>query len=242
MQWQDEAIILSARKFGEGSAIVTLLASEHGVCSGMVRSVSGKKNRAIYQVGNKVDVTWRGRLAEQLGGFSAEVVKAYSSLVLQNNIQLMALCSACYLVEKCLPEREPHPHMYQLLLQLLHAIAHDENWLPFYVQFELELLQELGFGLDLSECAATGELEELVYVSPKSGRAVSKAAGEPYRTKMLALPPFLLENEENDAITMLEIKNGLALTGYFLNKYVYMPHGWELPDVRARLATAIEEK
>lgn len=242
MQWQDNAIILSTRKFGEGSAIVTLLASEHGVCKGMVRSISGKKNRAIYQTGNVVETTWKGRLSEQLGGFSSELSSAYSALVLQDNIRLLALCSACALIEKCLPEREPHPHLYACLHELLEAIAAGDDWQSHYVRFELELLYELGFGLDFSMCAASGKTEDLVYVSPKSGRAVSRVEGAPYHDKMLPLPAFLLENDEKTPVNASEIKNGLALTGFFLNKYVYLPHGWELPDVRARLEALMPQE
>ncbi len=242
MQWQDDAIILSARKFGEGSAIVTLLSAEHGVYRAMVRSISGKKNRAIYQAGNVVEATWTGRLSEQLGSFSAEVSGAFSALVLSSNINLLALCSACALVERCLPEREPHPHMFMILSEFLEQLVSGEDWAIMYVQFELELLQELGFGLDLSVCAATGEVDDLIYVSPRSGRAVSRTAGEPYHAKMLPLPAFLLENTSQVPKTVDEIKNGLALTGFFLNKYMFEPHHWQMPEVRSRLVAAMIEK
>lgn len=241
MHWQDHAIILSTRKYGENAALVQCFSHEHGVYRAMVRGITGKRNRGLYQAGNLVEATWKARLSEQLGTLTAELSRSYAATLMADDKRLTALCSALALVEQMLPEREPHPHMFSMLVSLLESLQMDEGWAEDYVRFELELLQELGFGLDLSCCAATGEVEDLYYVSPKSGRAVSRKAGAPYCNKLLPLPGFLLGNPMGTAENQQKIKNGLALTGFFLNKYILEPHGWKMPAMRVRLAVLLTE-
>ncbi|MBT5495649.1 MAG: DNA repair protein RecO [Alphaproteobacteria bacterium] len=232
MDWQDDGIVLSLRKHGESSVVVHLLTREHGRHSGLVRGGNSKKQRGVLQPGNEVHANWRARLEEHLGNFSVELLDGHTGRVLSDASRLAAMSSACALLDICLPEREPYPNLFASLKALLLVLP-DEGWEGAYVAWELSLLAELGFGLDLSACAATGVTENLIYVSPKSGRAVSAEAGEVYRDKLLPLPRFLLGNAASDSNSLGE---GLRLTGYFLERHVLSPHGHLLPDARSRIA------
>ena len=191
MQWTDEAIVLSARKHGENSIVVRVLSHHHGVYAGVVKGAHSKTNRGLYQSGNILTVTWNARLAEHIGMLKGEMVEPTAALVMQDAMKLAALTSACALIEIAMPERHPYPALYKHLRIFLHHLLHAEDWQENYVKLELALLAESGFGLDLSECAATGQKDDLLYVSPKSGRSVSREAGEPYKDKLLPLPTFL---------------------------------------------------
>lgn len=193
MQWSDEAIILSARNYGESALVVQLFSPTQGKHAGLIR---GRKHLNQVQSGNLVQVMWKARLTEHLGNFTLEMTRPYAALVMDNSAKLSALMTACSLIESSFPERAPHVEMYGALKHLLEALAQNENWQRAYVDFEHTPLNELGYGLDLSECAATGSTENLIYVSPKSGRAVSSQAGEPYKDKLLNLPTFLTNNEQ----------------------------------------------
>ncbi|MGB0555519.1 MAG: DNA repair protein RecO, partial [Alphaproteobacteria bacterium] len=171
MDWQDDGIVLSLRKHGESSVVVHLLTREHGRHSGLVRGGNSKKQRGVLQPGNEVHANWRARLEEHLGNFSVELLDGHTGRVLSDPSRLAAMSSACALLDICLPEREPYPNLFASLKALL-LVFPDEGWQGAYVAWELSLLTELGFGLDLSACAATGVTENLIYVSPKSGRAV----------------------------------------------------------------------
>lgn len=218
MEWTDSAIVLSARKHGETSAIVTLMTPHQGVHAGLVRGGAGKRKRGDLQPGNKVAVQWRGRLAEHLGTYTCELLHAYAATLLDSPDALAALSSALAVTETALPEREAHPSIYDGLEILLNSLEGDD-WPSVYVKWELGLLGELGFGLDFTCCASTGETENLVFVSPKSGRAVSQEAGQPYINSLLPLPPFLLEQGRGG--TPEEIVDGLELTGFFLERHVF---------------------
>lgn len=235
MQWDDSAIILSARKHGETSAVVRVLAREHGVFAGVVRGINSKANRGVVQPGNVVNATWNARLAEHIGTFKLELQQAYAAHIMADATRLAALTSACSIVELAMPERHPYPRLYRLFSTFLEDLIGRENWLQNYVRLELDLLAEAGFGLDLSECAATGSKEGLLYVSPKSGRAVSAEAGEPYRDKLLALPAFLLTPTKENAADMQETLAGVRLSGYFLDHWLLAPHNRKLPAARQRL-------
>lgn len=232
MDWRDDGIVLSLRRYGESSVVVHLLTREHGRHSGLVRGGNSKKQRGVLQPGNEVHANWRARLEEHLGGYSIELLDGHTGRVLSDPNRLAAMSSACALVDICLPEREPHLNLFASLKALLLVLP-DEGWEGAYVAWELSLLAELGFGLDLSACAATGATEDLIYVSPKSGRAVSAKAGEVYRKKLLPLPTFLLQNT---AFNSKSLSEGLRLTGYFLERYVLSPHGKLLPDARGRIS------
>lgn len=225
MEWSDDAIVLSARRHGESSAIVTLMTREHGRHAGLVR---GDK-RAIVQPGNRVHAHWRARLAEHLGTYRCELTHAFAATLMDDPARLSGLSAACAMVEATIPEREPHATVFDGLAAILDTLG-DETWPQAYVKWELGLLAEIGFGLDLSQCAATGGNDRLVYVSPKSGRAVSESAGEPYKDKLLALPGFLLPSGGPPAAG--EVADGFRLTGYFLGRHV-LDGG--LPAARRRL-------
>ncbi|MBO43112.1 MAG: DNA repair protein RecO [Rhodospirillaceae bacterium] len=232
MEWEDEGYVLAVRRHGESSAIVSLLTAEHGRHAGLVRGGQSRKNRGLLQPGNRVSVTWRARLEEHLGSFTLELQSSAVAAILNAPGRLAALSSAVTLIEQTLPERELSRGMFDMFNTLMDALDGD-HWAATYVVWELNLMMEIGFGLDLSECAATGTTEDLIYVSPKSGRAVCRAAGEAYKDKLLVLPAFLLGAEEASS---LDIANGLALSGFFLERHVFGPRQRNLPDTRRRLA------
>ncbi|HAT34278.1 MAG TPA: DNA repair protein RecO [Rhodospirillaceae bacterium] len=232
MEWQDEGYVLAVRPHGESAAIVSLLTAENGRHAGLVRGGQSRRQRGLLQTGNKVDAIWRARLEEHLGTFTLELQSSAVALVLDEPARLAAMSSAAALVEATLPERDPCPGLYQSFAALMEALE-GEYWAATYVYWELHLLTDIGFGLDLEECAATGDTDDLIYVSPKSGRAVSRSAGEPYKEKLFALPAFLRGHGE---AAESDIADGLALTGYFLQRHVFQPRQRALPDTRLRLA------
>ncbi len=233
MEWNDAGIVLSARKHGETSAILTLLTRAHGLHAGLVRGGAGKRARGVLQPGNRVEARWRARLSEHLGTFTCELTATFAAALLDDPPRLAGLSAACAVVEAALPERQPHAAVFDGLVAFLGALGSDA-WPSAYVKWELGLLRELGFGLDLSRCAATGQSDQLAYVSPKSGRAVSRPAAEPYKARLLPLPPFLLaEGKTGDAG---QVADGLRLTGYFLDRHVFGQRDRPPPPARLRLA------
>ncbi len=233
MEWNDQGILLSSRRHGETSAIVNLLSPSHGLHAGLVRGGAGKRARGILQPGNLVRARWRARLAEHLGTFTCELVRAHAAAVFDDPPRLAGLSSACAVAMSTLPEREPQPAVFEALLALLDNLA-EPSWPTLYVKWEVGLLKELGFGLDLTRCAATGSEENLAYVSPRTGRAVSLEAGRPYREQLLPLPAFLLAG--GGAGEAADIADGLGLTGHFLERHVLGQRGHPLPAARRRLA------
>ncbi len=231
MDWADDAFVLSLRRHGEGSAVVHLLTRSHGRHAGLVRGATGKAMRGVLLAGNRVAARWHARLDEHLGYLSCELVCAHAAAVLDDAPRLAALTAACALTDLALPEREAHPAVFTAFEALLADLG-AVDWPSSYVRWELVLLTELGYGLDLSRCAITGATEGLVWVSPRSGRAVSAAAGAAYADRLLALPAFLVQGGRGDGQA---VAAGLALTGYFLERHVLAPHGLALPAVRTRL-------
>jgi DNA repair protein RecO (recombination protein O) len=232
MDWSDEGIFLGGKPLGEAGLIAEILTLEHGRHLGLVRGGRSRRIRPTLQPGNLVRVTWRARLSEHLGGFNVELMEANGARVLDDPRALAAIGTLGELI-KLLPERDPHPELYATTLHVLRSFGEADIWPALLVYWEYQLLQELGFGLDLSSCAATGVLEDLVYVSPRSGRAVSREAGAPYGDKLLALPGFLLN--ESAPLRETDIAAGFALTGFFLERDVLEPHGLKLPSARERL-------
>lgn len=236
MEWSDDAIILGTRKYGEADALVDLLAHREGRYCGFVRGGMGRRQRGILQVGNGVQASWRARVEANLGSMTLELKVAIAAQLFDRPSRLAALSGTAALLLAALPEREPHPKVYEALAELLHLLMDDrigeEEWAVALVRFEAGLLGELGFGLDLSACAATGEVGELIYVSPRSGRAVSAEAGRPYKERLLPLPAFMLGRAEADRE---DIRAGFAVTGYFLERRLLAPLGRSLPDARARM-------
>ena len=236
MKWEDEAVVLSVRPHGETATIVQLLTRQHGRHAGLVRGGQGARLRGIYQAGNRVAASWTGRLAEHLGALECELEISYAARVLDDSDRLAALTAATAVCEGALPEREPHPACFEGLLALFEALEGD-HWAEVYVRWELALLAELGFGLDLSACAGGGDNDQLAYVSPRSGRAVSLSAGAPYREKLLTLPAFLVGRGEGGRAA---VADGLALTGFFLERHLFHPHDKPLPAARRRLEQRFE--
>ncbi len=236
MEWTDDAIVIATRPHGETSAVVTALTREHGRHAGLVRGGSGKQARGAIQPGNRLQVTWKARLTEQLGNFTWELQSSDGTRWLSDAGRLAAISSACALIEATLPERESHPTAFNAFITLL-AYLNDDDWAGHYVRWELDLLTELGYGLDLSRCAATGTNDDLAYVSPRSGRAISLSAGEPYRDRLLRMPRFLGSEQAADPG---ELVVGLDLTGHFLERWVFAAIGKALPPARARLVAALK--
>ncbi|MGB0682881.1 MAG: DNA repair protein RecO [Magnetovibrionaceae bacterium] len=245
MEWRDQGIVLTTRKHGEGKAVVTLLTRDHGRHAGLVRGLKARaRGSGALEPGTRVSAVWKGRLADQLGSYQLEPGEALGAAHLDEALALAGLNAVTALVNKVLPEREPHVAVFNGLLALLEGLKHLEggrDWGALLVRFELGLLAELGFGLDFSECAATGQREDLVWVSPKSGRAVSRGAGAAYADRLLPLPGFLISGEvDTDLPAVLQ---GLKLTGFFLQKAVDQGHanasthgsfqGATLPESRA---------
>ncbi|MHA1113432.1 MAG: DNA repair protein RecO [Alphaproteobacteria bacterium] len=234
MDWSDRGIVLSARKHGESAAIVSLLTHAHGRHGGLVRGGAGRRARGLYQPGNLLTANWRARLPEHLGGYSCELERAWAADFLDDPPRLAGLAAVCALVDAALPEREPHPRLFDALSALIEA-RDAPGWAAIQVHWELTLLADLGFGLELGVCAATGTTDDLAYVSPRSGRAVSRAAGRPYRDKLLVLPAFLMEAPVASVAPPIEdIFAGLRLTGYFLERFVFAPLERRLPPARTR--------
>ena len=235
MDWTDQGIVLSARRHGEAAAVASLLTRAHGRHAGLVRGGWGKRGRAILQSGNTVQAHWRARLSEHLGTFVLEPEQPFAAGVFNDPLRLAALASACALADCALPEREPHPAVHDALGHLLAAlVGEDSGWPEVYVRWEIRLLADLGFGLDLKRCAQTGTESNLAFVSPRTGRAVSADGAGPWRDRLLPLPGFLGGAEPNLAID--SITQGLALTAHFLERHVFAPHGRALPAARQRLA------
>jgi DNA repair protein RecO (recombination protein O) len=232
MDFSDEAIFLSAKPLGETNMVAEVLSLGHGRHLGLVRGGRSRRMRPLLQTGNLIRVTWRARLAEHLGGFNVELMEAHAARVLDDARALAAISTLAALA-RLLPERDPHPGLYTTALTVLRSFDHAALWPARLVRWELQLLGDLGFGLDLAECAATGVDADLIYVSPRSGRAVSRDAGQPYCDKLLKLPAFLLDEAAMASDT--DILLGLTLTGHFLERDVLVPHGLAMPQARERL-------
>ena len=228
MQWNEEAIVLSSKKFGESNLIVTVFAETRGVFSGLVRGGQSKTKIAIYQPGNIVAATWNARLDEQLGVINAETVNAISAHLIQDSLKLQSLMSIAAMLRKTIAEREPHQRLYRELSKFLIGVLEAEEWISSYINFELALLRDLGFGLDLEKCAVTGRKDNLIYISPASGRAVTAEGAAGYEDKMLKFPDGYCQ--------------ALEITEYFLMKNVFYPHNWKLPDERQRLKDLVEKR
>jgi DNA repair protein RecO (recombination protein O) len=236
MQWTDEAIVLGVKRHGETSAILELMTLERGRHLGLVRGGSGTRLRGVLQPGNSLRATWRARLDEHLGNYVVEGLNLRAAGYLSaahavhGVTHLAALC-------RLLAEREPHAAIYGTLDAILDQLDEPLVAAASIARFELAFLAELGFGLDLSSCAATGTTADLIYVSPRSGRAVSRVGGEDYRDKLLALPEFLRDDATPASAT--DVANAFAMTGFFLDRHAFAPRGLAMPESRAHFVAAI---
>ena len=242
MNWSDEGIVLSVRPHGETAAVVELFTRMHGRHTGLVHGGRSHKKRPVLQTGNHVDASWKGRLAEHLGHMTLELRTGYAGAAMESADALAGLTSLAALA-RLLPERDPHPKLYEITLFVLGFLDDPSVWPALLVRWELALLSELGFGLDLEECAATGTNDALIYVSPKSGRAVSASAGEPYRDRLLPLPAFLLKGRRSGTgVSETDVVNGLKLSRYFLEQRVLAPREIGMPEPRIRLETLLQRR
>jgi DNA repair protein RecO (recombination protein O) len=232
LAWRDEAILLAARRHGEADAIVEMLTAGRGRHCGVVKGGAGRRQAATLQPGNQLDAEWRARLESHIGTARVEVSKARAGSVMADAGALAALTSAAALLIALLPEREPHPALYRATVALFDALAEGGPWPTLYAHWEVGLLGELGYGLDLDSCAATGATEDLIWVSPKSGRAVSRGPGAPYADRLLPLPAFLRTRALG---TPAEIADALRLTGHFLGRALAATGAKGPPPARARL-------
>ena len=237
MHWRDEGILLAARAHGESSAIIEVFSALHGKHAGVVRGGGSRKMAATLQPGGQLDLTWRARLEDQLGSFTVELTQARAGLVLGDRLALAALSSVCALCRFALPERQPYPGLYSETLGLLDALARP-GWLRIYAIWELQLLEETGFGLDLQQCAVTGAREGLAYVSPRTGRAVTQEGAGAYASRLLPLPAAVIDpGAEMDTSAM---RDALRLSGHFLHQWLAEANGRALPEARNRLITALD--
>jgi DNA repair protein RecO (recombination protein O) len=236
MQWTDEGIVIGVRRHGEASAILELMTREHGRHLGMVRGGFGSRMKPILQTGNSVSVSWRARLDEHLGNYTVETLRQRASDFFGAPHAIYGVTHLAALM-RLLPERDPHAELFEVFEGILDRLEDPAQAAPLVVRFELQLLGELGFGLDLAQCASTGATADLVYVSPKSGRAVSREAGEPWADRMLRLPEFL--RGEDDAPASRDLADGFALTGFFLERHVLEPRGMMLSDERTHFIAAL---
>ena len=231
MEWRDEALVLGVRRHGESSVILELMSAGHGRHLGMVRGGRARSMQPVLQAGNGVVAVWRARIEEHMGTFAIEPVEMRTARIMASQAALQGISVIGQLL-RLLPEREAHRPLYETA-QLIAGHIDEPRIAPaLMVRFELALLQELGFGLDLSECAATGATQDLVYVSPRSGRAVCRSAGEPWQHKLLALPAFLRDGGALEGPDGKDIANGFRLTGFFLERDLFGPRGLALPEAR----------
>lgn len=232
MEWVDDAVVLGSRHFGEGKLVAEVFARNHGRFGGVVHA--GRKTLPIVQSGNVVHAGWKARLAEQLGFFQPlEMVEPHATRLLDDPIALAGLSSAVSLIRGATAERQAYPQLYDALIVLIEAMPQSDVWPALYTRFELGLLAALGYGLDLTRCAVTGETENLAWVSPRTGRAATQEAGAPHADVLLRLPRFLVDPEAE--LQSGDVADAFALAGFFLERRVFEHKGEGMPDQRRRL-------
>lgn len=238
MEWEAPAVVLDARPLGEGGAVVTLLTEEYGRHPGLVKGGASRGNAATWLPGNLVEARWVARLADQLGNMTGELVHPAAALAMEDPLALALLSSACAVAAEALPEREAHPRVFRALVPIIaHLQRGAPDVMPDYVRWEVLLLADLGYGLDLTRCAATGATADLTHVSPKSGCAVSAGAAAPYLDRLLPLPRFLLD--EAAPATPRDWAEGLRLTGHFLARDACGARHRPVPAAREALADRV---
>ena len=239
MEFEDDAYVLSARVHGETGAIVELLTAHHGKWAAHVAGGASRRMKPFLQAGARTIVHYRARVSDQLGSAQLEPVGEGPAALFDDSMALAGLSAAAAVAAAALPEREPHPGAFLAFEALSSALLMPDIWPAVFVRFEAGLLQDLGFGLDLSKCAATGSLDDLVYVSPRTGRAVSRTAGEPYKDRLLALPPFMLSSQ--GGLSPGDVRAGLDLTAHFLELFVFGPLNRPLPPARVWLVDRLTD-
>lgn len=238
VEWTAPAVVLEVRPHGEGGAVVTLMTGEHGRHAGLAKGGGSRAQAGLWLPGNLVEAHWFARLPDQLGALTGEMVHPAAALAMEDPLALALLSSACAIAADALPEREPHPRAFAALVSLIgHLAGGAEGVVADYVRWEALVLAELGYGLDLSACAVTGVVEGLTHVSPRTGRAVSAGAAEPYAGRLLPLPGFLLDGAEPGDPAAWDA--GLRLTGHFLDRDAFGARHRPVPEARHRLADRV---
>lgn len=240
MEFVDDGIILAARAHGESAAVADILTPHHGRWAGLVYGGQGRTKTPLLQPGNGVKATWKGRLDDSLGFFTLELTQARAAALMQDRLSLAALTAACAVASATLPERQAHGRVYHTLRILFDHLDNIDIWPALMARWELGLLSELGFGLTLDRCAATGARENLIYVSPKSASAVCAEAGEPYKDRMLPCPSFLREASAD--ASRADAVAGLRTTGHFIETRILHAANQELPDARRRLFELLRQE
>lgn len=236
MDWRDEGALLAVRQHGESAAIIEVFTAAHGRHAGVVPGGASRRLAPLLQPGAQLDVTWRARLEDHIGTFAVEPLRSRAGL-LGDRRALAALNAVCALLHVALPEREAHPGLYAATIGLLDRLGEGPDWPLAYVRWELTLLEDLGYGLDLSSCAVTGARDDLAHVSPKTGRAVTRGAAGPWADRLLPLPPCLLGQ---GPATAAEIAAALVTTGHFLEHRLFPDLGHRpIPEARRRLAALL---
>jgi DNA repair protein RecO (recombination protein O) len=240
MEWRDEGIILGTRRHGETSAILEVMTGAHGRHLGLVRGGRGRRMQPLLQPGNRVELHWRARLDEHLGLYQVEPLELNAARLFDSAVAVFGLQTlAAHL--RLLPERDPHRTLYETLGLVIGHLDDPVSAAELLIRFELLVLDELGFGLDLSQCAATGSRDDLAYVSPKTGRAISRSAGSPWQDRLLALPAFLRRGAGRRG-SPAEIEAAFRLTGFFFGRHVYEARGIEPPQARAAFLSALNRQ
>jgi len=241
VDWNDDAIVLAVRPFGEHGAILEALTRAHGRHLGLMRGAGSRGMRGALEPGNLLSVQWRARMDSQLGSFSAEIAAARAAHFFADRLKLDGLAAACAMACATLPEREAHERVFLALDGLLQHMVLEPSiaWVASYVRFELVLLEDLGFGLDLESCAVTGERENLAYVSPRSGRAVTAAGAGVFANRLLRLPGFLFD--ASAPVDGEAVGQGLGLTAHFLERFLAESHAKGLPEARLRFGKRVEK-
>ena len=239
MHWRDRGILLSSRNHGETSAILEVFTPAHGRHAGILRGGMSRRYKAVLQPGNELIVEWRARLQEHIGVYRIEPARSRPAVLMSDRMALAALSSLCSVLSVSLPERDPNPECYERTIRLLDALEASSNWLSDYLIWELDLLGEIGFGLDLERCVVTGSTGNLVFVSPKSGCAVSLVGAGKWADRMLPLPPCLLDRGTGD---VGEVSDGLRTVGHFLRLGIIRGgKSASLPQARVRFAESIKQ-
>lgn len=240
MEWEEPGIVLDLRAYGEGDLIVSTLTAGHGLHKGLVRGGASRRQAALWQSGNMLALRWIGRLADQLGALSGEMIQAIAPGAMEEALSLELLRAACAVAAGALPEREPHGASFAALLHLLPRIATHHATPGDLAAFELTLLADLGYGLDLTACAVTGATQGLAFVSPRTGRAVTEAAAGPWRDRLLPLPAFLRPGANMAGEEAADWRDALRLTGHFLERDAFGHHHRPLPEARRQLYQRVE--
>ena len=239
MEFHEEAFVLSARSHGDTGVIVDLLTETHGRHAAFVAGGASRKMKPFLQIGSRVIADYRARTSDHLGSARLEAVGEGPASLFDDAMALTGLAAAAAVAHGALPEREAHPGAFLAFEAMMGAFAIPSVWPAIFVRFEAGLLEDLGFGLDLSRCAATGTMDDLIYVSPRTGRAVSRDAGAPYADKMLKLPPFMLGAQAG--LGEGDVGAGLDLTGHFLEQFVFHPQNKPLPEARVWMVDRLRE-